>query len=49
MFAIQAVVFFGPPPTSPHAAAVTALLAYFLFAGVIGALERQARGPSAAA
>jgi hypothetical protein len=24
-------VFFGPPPTSPGAAAVTALLAYALF------------------
>jgi hypothetical protein len=32
MLAIQGVVFFGPPPTSPSAAAVTALLAYALFA-----------------
>ena len=32
MLAIQSVVFFGPPPTSPGAAAVTALLAYALFA-----------------
>ena len=46
MVAIQAVVFFGPPPASPRGAAVTALVAYFLFAGVINVLERQARGPS---
>ena len=49
MVAIQAVVFFGPPPASPRGAAVTALLAYFIFAGVIHLLEWGARGPSAAA
>ena len=35
MLAIQAVVFFGPPPTSDAAAAITALLAYGLFAGFV--------------
>jgi hypothetical protein len=44
MFAIQAYVFFGPPPASPRAAAVTALAAYVIFALVIHALERRASG-----
>jgi hypothetical protein len=35
MLAIQAYVFFGPPPSSPSAAAATALGAYGLFAVVI--------------
>jgi hypothetical protein len=34
MLAIQAYVFFGPPPTSPAAAAVTALVFYVVFAAV---------------
>ena len=42
MLAIQAAVFFGPPPPSDKAAAGTALIAYALFAAVIRALERQA-------
>jgi hypothetical protein len=39
MLAIQAVVFFGPPPTSDTAAAVTALLAYGLFATFVARWE----------
>lgn len=37
----QATVFFGAPPPSPEAAAVTGLAAYFAFAGVAGWLERK--------
>ncbi len=40
MVAIQAYVFFGPPPTSDKAAAVTALAAYVLFAVIIRLLEQ---------
>lgn len=39
MLAIQAVVFFGPPPTSDTAAALTALLAYGLFATFVARWE----------
>lgn len=39
MVAIQAVVFFGPPPTSDTAAALTALLAYGLFAAFVARWE----------
>lgn len=39
MLAIQAYVFFGPPPTSDHAAASTALIAYAVFAAVIWWLQ----------
>lgn len=42
MFLIQVFVFFGPPPASPRAAALTALVAYVLFAAVIHRLERRA-------
>src|SRR6266540_3350102 len=42
MLAIQAYVFFGPPPASDRAAAATALIAYAVFAVVIRALERRA-------
>jgi hypothetical protein len=49
MFAIQAYVFFGPPPSSPHAAAVTALGSYVVFALVIHALEKRASGRPRAA
>ena len=35
MLAIQAYVFFGPPPASPAAAAWTALVAYGVFARII--------------
>jgi hypothetical protein len=45
----QAYVFFGPPPTSPRAAAVTALGAYVVFALVIHALEKRASGRPRAA
>ncbi|HEX6280477.1 MAG TPA: hypothetical protein VFZ49_10760 [Pyrinomonadaceae bacterium] len=41
LIAAQSVVFFGAPPESPAAAAVTALLAYFLFAGATFWLARQ--------
>src|SRR5882724_2100322 len=43
MVAIQAYVFFGPPPVSGKAAAVTAIVAYVLFAAVIRLLEGPAR------
>jgi membrane-bound metal-dependent hydrolase YbcI (DUF457 family) len=41
MLGTQAYVFFGPPPTSPSAAAVTAFLAYGVFAIVIHCIERR--------
>ena len=41
MLGVQAVVFFGPPPSSDQAAAVTALGAYLVFAAVAGWLARQ--------
>jgi hypothetical protein len=41
LIAIQSVVFFGAPPSSPNAAAVTALIAYLLFAAAAFWLERQ--------
>ncbi len=47
MLAIQAYVFFGPPPSSDKAAAATALLAYAVFAVVIRLLEGR-RSESAA-
>ncbi len=40
MLAIQAYVFFGPPPVSDNAAAWTALAAYVVFAAVAARLER---------
>jgi membrane-bound metal-dependent hydrolase YbcI (DUF457 family) len=48
MLAIQAYIFFGPPPASDKAAAWTALAAYALFAAVVARLERPnraSRGP----
>jgi hypothetical protein len=39
MLAIQAYVFFGPPPASDRSAAATAIFAYALFAGIIWWLE----------
>lgn len=39
MLAIQAYVFFGPPPGSDKAAAATAIVAYAVFAVVIRLLE----------
>lgn len=41
MLAIQAYVFFGPPPASPGALALTALVSYIAFAAVAGWLDRQ--------
>ena len=41
MLAVQAFVFFGPPPSSDRAAAVTAIGSYGLFAAVAGWLERR--------
>jgi len=49
MLGIQAYVFFGPPPASDKAAAVTALIAYAVFAVVIRALERRRNLTTAAA
>ena len=43
MLAIQAYVFFGPPPVSDQAAAWTALGAYAVFAGVVARLDRPRR------
>ena len=43
MLAIQVYVFFGPPPPSPAAVAVTALVPYFAFAAVAEWLSRQRR------
>ena len=39
MLAIQAYVFFGPPPPSGRAAASTALIAYSVFAGAVWWLQ----------
>jgi len=41
MLAIQGYIFFGPPPASPAAAAVTALVSYVVFAFVAQWLARQ--------
>lgn len=41
MLAIQSYIFFGPPPTSPVAAGVTALVSYIAFAAVAHWLERN--------
>ncbi|HEX7252268.1 MAG TPA: hypothetical protein VF376_05240, partial [Thermoanaerobaculia bacterium] len=41
MLAIQAYVFFGPPPASDKAAAATALVSYAVFAVVIRWLESR--------
>jgi hypothetical protein len=46
MAAVQAWTFFGPPPDSDMAIAVTALAAYVIFAAVAAGLER--RTPAAA-
>ena len=47
MLGIQGYVFFGPPPSSPAAAALTALAFYIVFAAVAHWLDRQ-RDPVAA-
>jgi hypothetical protein len=41
MLGVQSIVFFGPPPASDKAAAVLALVAYAVFAGVAYWLERK--------
>jgi len=41
MLAIQGYVFFGPPPISPSAAAITALVSYVVFAAGAQWLDRQ--------
>jgi hypothetical protein len=41
MLAIQGYIFFGPPPASPVAAAVTALVSYVVFAAVAHWLDRK--------
>jgi membrane-bound metal-dependent hydrolase YbcI (DUF457 family) len=41
MLAIQCYVFFGPPPSSPDSAAITALVAYVVFAVIALWLDRQ--------
>ena len=46
MLAIQSYIFFGPPPTSPVAAAITALVAYIVFAAAAHWLDRN-REPAA--
>jgi hypothetical protein len=46
MLAIQCYVFFGPPPISPGAAAITALVAYVAFAAVAQWLGRQREHPA---
>jgi hypothetical protein len=43
MLAVQAMTFFGAPPSSPTGAAVTALAAYFVLAGMAGWLETRRR------
>jgi len=47
MLAGQAFVFFGPPPVSDKAAAITALVLYAVFALVIRSLERRAHAARA--
>ena len=41
LLAVQAVVFFGSPPSSPFAAALTAFLSYLVFSAVVYWLERK--------
>lgn len=41
MLAIQGYIFFGPPPASPVAAAMTALVSYVVFAAVAHWLDRN--------
>ncbi len=39
MLVVQSFVFFGPPPSSDKAAAITSLACYFIFAGIAYWLE----------
>jgi hypothetical protein len=41
MLAIQGYIFFGPPPVSPSAAAITALASYIVFAALAQWLDGQ--------
>lgn len=41
MLAIQVYIFFGPPPVSPAAAAITALVSYIVFAVVAHWLDKN--------
>jgi hypothetical protein len=41
MLAVQAIVFFGPPPSSDHSIAMTALFSYCLFAALAFWLEKK--------
>jgi membrane-bound metal-dependent hydrolase YbcI (DUF457 family) len=43
MLAVQAMTFFGAPPSSPAGAAVTALVAYFVLAAIAGWLDTKRR------
>jgi membrane-bound metal-dependent hydrolase YbcI (DUF457 family) len=43
LLGVQLFVFFGSPPTSPAAAAITALASYVLFAAISYWLERKAQ------
>src|SRR5262249_40494881 len=43
MACVQAYVFFGAPPDSDRAAAMTALIAYAMFAAFAGWLEKARR------
>jgi hypothetical protein len=47
MLAIQSYIFFGPPPASPAAAAITALVSYVVFAVSAELLARQRRHAAA--
>ena len=42
LVAIQALVFFGAPPTSDKAVALAALISYLVFAAIAGWLDRSA-------
>ena len=48
MLGVQLSVFFGPPPSTDRSIAVTAIVAYVLFAAVIAWLERPPRPKRAA-
>jgi len=41
MLALQVYVFFGAPPPSDKAAAITALVAYLVLAAIVGWIERR--------
>jgi hypothetical protein len=47
MLAIQVYVFFGPPPPSDRAAAMTALLAYAIFAAFVAWWDSGSKTPRA--